>query len=260
MDLGFLPYSDFKAFFLIMTRVSVILFMFPFFSARMIPTMAKVGLSLIIAVVLYPVTPVDTSIFPDKGWEMALLITGEMLIGMILGLLLQLFFEGIRLMGQLTGFQTGFAISNVLDPVSGNQVSIFANTAYWVSLIIFLLLNGHHIILAAMRESFEVITPGAVQINEKVFEQILQKSGDMFAIALKIGAPAIAALLFVKMAFGLVTKFIPQMNIMIVAFPVQIVIGLLFFGISLGVLLRHMERYLGDLDNVLMNTMAMIRV
>jgi len=260
VDLGSLPYNDFRAFFLILTRVSVILFVFPFFSARMIPVMAKVGLSLVVAVVLYPVTPINTSVYPETGSEMALLVCGELLIGMILGLLLQLFFEGVRMMGQMVGFQTGFAISNILDPISGTQISIFANMAYWLALVIFLLLNGHHIVLAAMRESFEVIGLGSVSINQKAFREMMQRSADMFAIALKIGAPAIAALLFTKVAFGLITKFIPQMNIMIVAFPVQIVIGLFFFGISLSVLLRFMERFLRGLDTELINMMGLIRV
>ena len=69
------------------------------------------------------------------------------------------------------------------------------------------------------------------------------------------GAPAIAALLFTKVAFALVTKLIPQMNIMIVAFPVQIVIGLIFFGLTLNILLRFVENYLGGLDVLLINTM-----
>ena len=82
----------------------------------------------------------------------------------------------------------------------------------------------------------------------------------MFAIAVKIGAPAIAALLFTNLAFGLIVKFIPQMNIMIVAFPVQITIGLLFFGVSLNVLLNFMETYLGDLGQMLLNTMRLFRI
>jgi len=81
----------------------------------------------------------------------------------------------------------------------------------------------------------------------------------MFVIAIKIGAPAIAALLLVNVAFGLITKLIPQMNIMIVAFPVQIVMGLIFFGICLNVLLAFMETYLGDLGSLLINTMNWLK-
>ncbi len=89
---------------------------------------------------------------------------------------------------------------------------------------------------------------------------MMNASADMFMIAIKIGAPAIAALLFTKVAFGLITKLMPQMNIMIVAFPVQIVIGLFFFGISLNVLLRYMGRYVTGLNSLLINTMAQLRV
>jgi flagellar biosynthetic protein FliR len=121
---------------------------------------------------------------------------------------------------------------------------------------IFLVLNGHHIALNAIKESFEIINVGSLHLNRQIFQKILFVSGDMFVIALKIGAPAIAALLFTKVAFALVTKLIPQMNIMIVAFPVQIMIGLIFFGITLNILLRFVENYLGGMDVLLMETMT----
>ena len=82
----------------------------------------------------------------------------------------------------------------------------------------------------------------------------------MFVIAIKIGAPAVAALLLTMAAFGVIVKFIPQMNIMIVAFPVKIVVGLIFFGICLNVLLIFMERYLEDLGSLLMSTMALMNL
>ncbi len=163
------------------------------------------------------------------------------------------------MMGQLVGFQTGFAITNILDPQSGTQVSILSNIAYLVAMVLFLILNGHHILLNAIRESFEIINVGSLSLDRRIFQEIINASGDMFVIAIKIGAPAIAALLFTKVVFGLITKLIPQMNIMIVAFPVQIVIGLIFFGVCLNVILRFMERYLGDLDSLLINTMNCLK-
>lgn len=260
MDLLTIPYQEFKSFFLILLRVSVIIFMLPFFNARIIPVLPKVGLALIMTIILFPVLNMEMAEFPDTLWGMVQLVIAELIIGMILGLLAQIFFEGVRIMGQLVGFQTGFAITNILDPTSGIQVSIFANMAYLVAIVLFLIFNGHHILLSAMRESFEIIGPGSLSLNRQIFQKIMQVSGEMFVIAIRIGAPAIAALLFTKVAFGLITKFIPQMNIMIVAFPVQIVIGLLFFGICLNVLLRFMERYLGGLGSLLMNTMALMKV
>jgi len=259
MELLPIQYEEFKAFCLILIRVSVILFMFPFFSSRVIPVLAKAGLALIISIILFPVINNKLFQFPNTLCETFQMVTGELIIGMILGLLVQIVFEGVRMMGQVVGFQTGFAITNILDPQSGMQVSILSNMAYFVAIVIFLVLNGHHILLNAIRESFEIVNVGSLSLDRRIFQEIVQAGGDMFVIALKIGAPAIAALLFVKVAFGLITKLIPQMNIMIVAFPVQIVMGLIFFGICLNVLLAFMETYLGDLGSLLINTMNWLK-
>lgn len=164
------------------------------------------------------------------------------------------------MMGQVVGFQTGFAITNILDPQNGIQTSILSNMAFFVAMILFLLLNGHHIILSAIRESFEIVPVGSFSFKRDMFQTLVNIYGDMFVIAIKLGAPAIAILLLTKAAFGLVVKLIPQMNIMVVAFPVQIVIGLLFFGISLDVLLGLVERYLVGLRPLLTNTMKWLTV
>ena len=259
MNLLPISYPEFKSFFLILIRVSVILFLFPIFSSRLIPVLAKSGLAFIITIILFPVINDKMGEFPDTLCGMVQLMIAEFIIGMILALLVQIFFEGIRMMGQLVGFQTGFAITNILDPQSGMQVSILSNMAYFVAMTIFLVLNGHHILLSAMRESFEIITVGSLSLNKQIFQKIIDTSADMFVIAIKIGAPAIAILLFTKVVFGLITKLIPQMNIMIVAFPVQIVIGLLFFGVSLHVLLRFMDGYLEGLGSVLISAISWLK-
>jgi len=248
-----------ESFLLIFIRVSVILFMLPFFSARIVPILVKAGFSLIITIILFPVINKHIPALPGSLWGMAQLVGGEFIVGMILGLTIQLFFEGVRMMGEFVGFQTGFAIANILDPQSGTQVSLLGNMAYLSALTLFLLLNRHHVLLKVLRESFEIVNLGSLSINRQILQQIMHASGDMFLIALKIGAPAIAVLLLTNVAFGLITKLIPQMNIMIVAFPVQIVIGLLFFAISLSVLLRFMEKYLFDLGPLLISLMAQVK-
>jgi flagellar biosynthetic protein FliR len=100
---------------------------------------------------------------------------------------------------------------------------------------------------------------GSLGLDNGMLKEMIKISGDMFVIAIKTGAPAIAALLFTKVAFGLITKLMPQMNIMIVAFPVQIVIGLIFFGISLNLLIGFVERYIEGLNPLLINTMKWLR-
>jgi len=258
MDMLPISCSETKTFLLIVIRVGVILFILPFFNSRIIPSLVKAGMVLVVAIILFPVVDRETMKFPNTSWGLVQIILAEAVIGMILGLLVQILFEAVKIMGQLVGFQTGFAITNILDPQSGTQVSIFANMAYLVAMILFLMMNGHHILIAALKESFEIIQVGHCSLTGSMFHKVLDLSAHMFGIAIKIGAPAIAALLFTKVAFGLITKLMPQMNIMIVAFPVQIVVGLLFFGISLYGLLGIMEEYVGDLKALLRGTMTLL--
>ena len=258
MEMVQIPYRDFNIFLLIFIRVGVVLFVLPFFNSRIIPVIAKVGLALLITMMLYPAGNIQTAPSIDNVVGMARLVLAELIIGIVLGLMIQIFFEGVKMMGQLVGFQTGFSITNIIDPQSGSQVSILANMSYLLSMVLFLMFNGHHIILNALRQSFEVIRIGVYGLDPQLLSAMMRHSGRMFLIGVKIGAPAIAALLLAKVVFGLVTKLIPQMNIMIVAFPVQIIIGLLFFGISLRVLLVFIQRYIGGLNTLLINTMEWI--
>ncbi len=255
-----IPFKELKAFYLILIRIGIIFQMLPFFNAKVVPVLVKAGLSVVMAIILFPVINTSMVKFPNSSFGLMQLILSEFIIGIILGLLVMIFFEGVRMMGQMVGFQTGFAITNIIDPQSGSQISILSNMAYLVAMMFFLLMNGHYILLNAVRESFEVIPVGSLRLNSGMFGKMISLYGDMFVIAVKIGAPAIAALLFTNLAFGLITKLIPQMNIMIVAFPVQIVIGLFFFGVSLNVLLDFMGKYLKDLGPMLINTMRLLRM
>ena len=255
-----IPYPELKTFFLVLIRISIILFMLPIFNARVLPGLAKAGLASIISLILLPVLGNRIGPFPETIFGIVHLVLAELIIGLILGLLVRTFFEAVRMMGHSVGFQTGFAITNVIAPQSGNRVSIFSNMAHFVALILFLLLNGHHILLSAIKESFEVLPMGGLDLKIEMLNKMIPIWGSIFVIAVKIGAPAMAALLFTKVAFGLITRFIPQMNIMIVAFPVQIMVGLIFFGICLNLVLGYMGRYLEDLHPLLINVMARLKV
>jgi len=245
-----------SSFLLVLIRISVLVFMLPFFNSRIFPAQVKAGLALFLSVVLFPVINPISVAFPPTVLELGGIVASEFIIGLVMGLLIQVVFEGIRLMGQVVGFETGFAIANVFDPQSGAQISLLANFSYFISMALFLLFNGHHVLLYAMKESFDLLPIGAITLDRPIAMEMIAISGQMFVIAVKIGAPAIAALLFTKVAFGLISKLIPQMNVMIVAFPVQIGMGLFFFGICLGALLSFMQTYIGKLSHIYMPFMV----
>ncbi len=254
-----LSFQELNTVLLIFARVSIIFFLFPFFSSSAIPTHSKIGLAFLVTLSLFPVVDLKGSGVPTSPSGLVQLTLGELMVGLMLGILLQIFFEGVRMLGEVVGLQTGFSITNILDPQSGVQISVLSDMAYLMCMVLFLILNGHHILLNSIRESFEIIRVGSVGLSEEAFKDVMGKLGDMFIIAIKLAAPAMACLLLVNMALGIITKLIPQMNVMIVAFPVQIVVGLFFFGISLAILGSLLERHMTMLNSWLIRAMILMR-
>ncbi len=239
--------EEFKLYLLVLARFSVVLFMLPIFATKVVPRVVKTSLAMVLSLLLYSVVDIDSSIFPDTVIETGLLIFTEVMIGVMLSLCVRFFLGSIQFAGQIIGFQMGFSMVNVVDPLTGANVSILEEISYWMTLLLFLIFNGHHIVILCIIESFEIIPPGIFIFQQIVLEKLIEQGSQLFILAIKIGAPVIAALLFTNVAFGLTGKFAPQMNIMIVAFPFQILVGLMLFGFSLEIIKILTRDYIGSI-------------
>ncbi len=253
--LNFLPISQdtLQLFILVFIRTSVVLFMFPIFSSPVFPEPVKAGFCLILSLVIFPTVSADLLVFPGSTAEAVIWLAAELIIGFILGLIIRLFFAAVQLAGELISFQMGFAVINVLDPQSGAQISILDQFGYWLVLLVFLLLNGHHIMITALSDSFQLVGMGMLKLNSGLLHQVMRQTTEIFALAIKIGAPGIVSLLFVSAAFGLCAKFAPQMNILIAAFPVQIITGLIFFAAALEIIVFFTRIFVQQLPPLYMH-------
>ncbi|ACL02708.1 flagellar biosynthetic protein FliR [Desulfatibacillum aliphaticivorans] len=256
MNFPFLDMNEMAVFALILIRVSVILFMFPVFGSNLIPLPVKAGLSLLLTLYLTPIVQVNPQSFPDTVLEGGVMILCEAVMGLTLSLIVSFFFAAVQVGGQLVGYQMGFAIANVFDPVSGGQMSILSNFAFWVTLVLFIVLNGHHIFIRAVAHSFEIVPVGHLYAGRSIMPSMIKLSTDMFTLSLQIAGPAIVALLLVNAAFGIVAKVVPQINILIVAFPINVGMGLFFFGVSLQLILASMKAHLDEWERVLHSIMT----
>jgi flagellar biosynthesis protein FliR len=244
--LNFSP-DQFKVFLLILIRISVVLYLFPVFSSTMIPGPVKAGLSMVMALVLFPAITVNPSLFPRNVPELLILAVSELFVGMVLALTIRLFLSAVELAGGLIGVQMGFSIINVLDPQTGSQVDIIGQIGSLVVMTVFLALNGHHALIEGLVESFRIVEIGRISFHKGLLLLVLSQVADMFVIGVKMGAPAIVALLFTNAGFGITAKFVPQMNILMAAFPVQIVVGLTFLGLLLPIIAIMVREYLTQL-------------
>ncbi len=245
MDFFGLNMGNFSLFLLLLIRCAVILYVLPFFGSNTWPALAKAGLAMLMAFLLFPRAASQDWPRPQTAFDFGLLVITEFMIALCLGLTFHLILAGIQTGGQLVGFQLGFGIVNVIDPQSGSQVSIMAQVAYLVGVLLFLCLDGHHWFIKAMAESVTVLKPGRVALTSGLFRQTMALTGELFVIALKVMAPAVAALLFSKTAMGIVAKAVPQINVFLVSFPVTIGVGLFFFGLCLSLMGHFFEGFVG---------------
>ena len=217
-------------------RVSAIVATMPILGNSTVPVRVKGGLSLMIAFLIFPFVELHAP--PLEIFSLSLRMAGEVMVGITMGFAGRLIFAGVRLAGQLAGFQMGFAIVNVFDPITSSQVSILAQLQYLFAMLIFLAVDGHHLFLYAIAESYRILPPLGFHFSGELMQSIVELSKDIFVIAIKTGAPAITALLMTSIGFGLIARTVPQINILIVGFPVKIAVGLIGVGLALPVFAR----------------------
>ncbi|MBF0227460.1 MAG: flagellar biosynthetic protein FliR [Desulfobacterales bacterium] len=251
MDLLNFSVEDFKIFILVLSRVSILIFMFPIFRSPMFPDAAKAGLALLLSFLFFPSVKIHIQTIPSNAIEILIMILAESIIGLTLGLVVSIFFGAVQFAGYLVGFQMSFAIANVLDPLSGEQISIIQQMAYLMALILFLLFNGHLLMISAIQDSFGLIQVGFISIKKSLFFQIMTMSGNLFLLGIKISAPPFAACFFVDVAFGIISKFTPQIPILIVGMPIKIGVGLLFFGVSMKVIMIFTKSFVEQFPTTL---------
>ena len=241
--------SQLQLFFLIFLRVGAILISIPIFDSRGIPLFFKLSLAFAIGIVLFPLLKLDAVPVTSDLFTLGISVAGEIFLGLAIGFSVKLIFAGIQLAGQLAGYQMGLAIANVMDPATSEQVPLLAQFNNLIGLLVFLTINAHYWFIKALSESFRLVPPLNVNFSSSLMAHLIQLSGDMFVIALQVGAPVIAAMLITSVAFGLVARTVPQMNVFIVAMPLKIGVGLLFIGFGLPYLSAFLQNIFSDLGH-----------
>lgn len=238
MDSGEFVYLDsvlmgYFVFGLVLTRMSGFMISAQFFSTQQIPIKAKVGFAIFLAVCCYP-TASATFVWSEQqvlnSSQIILLGFEELVIGLAIGLLSTIIFNAAQLAGQIAGQQIGFAMANVVDPLSNLNVSIIGFMWAQIASMIFLLLNLHLYLIWLMDRSFEYIRIGSLAFDPFLLaclEGISLQTDSLFLVGLQITMPIILIMLMSNVIIGFITRTMPQMNIMVFGMPLRIVLGLM---------------------------------
>jgi flagellar biosynthetic protein FliR len=222
-----------EVFMLILIRVSSLFIASPLFGRRNLPTLFKVGFSFLVALILVNVINTTNIIPLDSMYDITVAAMKEFLIGLMIGYVSFLIFSSIYLAGQLIDTQVGFGIASVIDPTTNIQVPVTANFYYILAMIVFLLANGHHMLIEGVVKSYSILPIGTLVFNPVMITEFIKILGLIFIIGFKISAPVIAAILVCDVTLGILSKTMPQMNIFFVGMPLKIGLGLVVMIITI---------------------------
>lgn len=253
--MGIFSYEPTSVLSLLLTamRVSIVMFMLPVFSTNNIPILVKAAITLVFTLGVWPHLALPGTLMPAHPFDLALILLGEVFMGLALGIAVNFLFMGIQAGGELLGFQMGFTMIQFADPLTGNQTGITAFFLWMTSILTFLALDGHLYMIRGFAESFAIVPPGSLFVGQHVLDQILALSTQVFVLALKIAAPVMVALFMVEVALGLVARTSPQIHIMEFGFPVKIGVGFFFVGLLLVIMADQIEIFIRGMTGLFTN-------
>lgn len=248
MDFYELLQGHAAVFLLLLTRVSGIFIISPFFGSLNIPVYFRAAASFAFALVLFPVVDgVQGIVAPATvlGYMGAALT--ELLVGWLIGLVAYISFAAITFAGKVMDMQSGFAVVNVMDPTSGQQMPLIGSFLYNLAIIVFVVTNGHHMIISALFESFKLVPLLGADLDTSLALIIARFTTGIFFTGMKIAMPVTFAILLTNVGLGILARTMPQMNIFVVGIPMQLTVGMLiltmvlpFYVLFLGVLFDEM--------------------
>ncbi|MEO5364751.1 MAG: flagellar biosynthetic protein FliR [Magnetococcus sp. WYHC-3] len=231
---------------LILSRVSGLFLAAPFFSRSVGPVRVRAILAMALTLVLFPLSPPWPGEGSGNPWSMAAASLSELVVGAMIGMLAHWVLVAMQVAGSIIGFEMGLSMAMVMDPTSGLQEGVLSNLLYFAGLIIFLSINGHHLLLEGLGRSFTLVPPGTgLPAGQLLLESAVLGLVRMFELSLLIAAPVIVSSKMLYLGMGLVNRASPQIQVFFLAMPLAQLLGLLVMGLSLAVFGQVLIREIG---------------
>jgi flagellar biosynthetic protein FliR len=239
--------------FLIFIRILAVFMTAPFFNSRSIPMVAKLGLAALLTLILLPVAQslldTDRIAVPSGLPAFLMMIAPEILLGVLIGYVSNLVFIGLAIASSLMGMESGFRAANVLSPFMNIPSSALDQFYSLLALTLFLIIDGHHMLLKAVIRTFEISPPGAFMMGAITTERLVTFSAQMFISALQIALPIIGTLLLTNLGLGLVARAVPQIQVFFVGLPLKVGLGFITMAFTLVLTLTVMKGFFADMYN-----------
>ncbi len=226
--------ADAAVFGLMTLRVGAMLAAAPLWNHSAFSRRSRAAFALVVAAAMWPLAPA-AALPPDaSALATAQAAWTELWLGFALGFGTRIAFAGIALLGELISVQGGLGAASVLDPTSGANSVALASLFQTFGLLVFLAMDGPHLLLRALAGSFAAVPVGAALSVEALAGGIVAGAGLLFELAVRIAAPVTVLMWVVNLGVGILGRFVPQLNLMMLQLPANILITLALIGLGAG--------------------------
>lgn len=226
--------GQFETMLLVLVRVFAMLAMVPIFSQTQIPRLVRVGIALLLSFVIVKTIP---AMPPLAGLgELTVAVLAQAFVGLVFGFVAFLLFTGIQFAGEIIDIQIGFAVVNIVNPLTSQNVTVIGEFQLALATLLYLALDAHHALIAGIAGSFMLVPLPFVGAPEIVAGDVMKFFTQSLFIVFQIAAPVAIALFLVNVTLGLMARVAPQMNVFIVGFPLQIGVGLVMIIVTMPLL------------------------
>jgi flagellar biosynthesis protein FliR len=207
-------------------RIGACLMVAPVFGAQFVPARFRIILAGAITLIVAPLLPAQPEVSPFSGTGLVITLQ-QLIIGIAVGFVLQIVFDALAMGGQLLANTMGLSFAFNVDPLRGTGTPVLGQFYTLIATLTFLALNGHIAIIQAMVDGFGTMPVGTAGLGAEGFGQIALFGSQLFKGALMVALPGLTALLIVNLAFGVVSRAAPSLNLFAIGFPVTLIGGLL---------------------------------
>jgi flagellar biosynthesis protein FliR len=217
-------------------RIGAMLMVAPVFGTRTVPRRVRFGIAVVLTATIAPLLPPMPATDPLSPGGV-LVIVQQVLIGVALGFMLRVAFTVFELVGEMVSHLMGLGFASMIDPQNGVSVPVLGQFYVLLATLVFLSLNGHLLWIEVVADSFRTLPVGVAGLGANGAWAIVSFGGRMFAWAMQLALPVVAALLVVNVSFGVLTRAAPQLNLFSVGFPASMLLGFVLVAVSLPAVL-----------------------
>lgn len=220
-------------FVLVLTRLSGLLTTAPIYGTSDLPMRVRAFLAVALALLVTPLqlgarAPAATNLV-----DLSICLIAEFIIGATLGLGIVFLLGGMQIAGQIISQLAGIQLGDVINPTLDSSVPVFSQMFFYVTLAVFVIIGGHRQVMGALLETFAALPPGSAGIVNPL-DTLVELLGQSFALGVRAAAPTMCAVLLATLVLGLLSRTLPQLNLMAVGFGFSSLVTLATLSVSLG--------------------------